>query len=619
MTLRARLLLIPLIALCLLLAFGALRDQDTQPAGLTEAQAVRAGWDSPAPPQTGWTNVQLPDLWAARWPEHDGVTWYRLRWRQDDASLPVAIMVDQVTLAGAIYLNGSLIARDRHLTEPLSRHWAMPQYFLLSAPLLRKGENLLTIRVSGLARYKPGLGKIEIGAPAVIDAQFRRATFVNYELKLISIVAALTMAALFLLIWLLRRQDGLFGWIAVAQFCASLYYYNFVAQEIWPFQTTDGWQMFVGISNMLAGAAFAIFLLRYGDAFYPRVERWTAAACLIATMIGIIAPHAAGYYVGYYHLAGVLLYYAGVLWFARHAIRVPQPDNIALLVCQSLPVLASAHDLALYFDWIRGDTYLFGTSAMLALLGGSFAVAYRLVGATSRIEQFNAELQAEVATATAELGATLEREHRLAIAHSRAGERLRIVRDLHDGFGGMLVSAIARMENAPDPAPGTATLAMLKEMRNDLRLVIDQTMIDQGGLVEMLAPLRYRSSQLLETAGIELDWRLSNVDNYELDGRRGLNLLRFLQEGLTNIFSHSGATEAQVEIIRDGDRVRVMIADNGRGIAPVQAFHAGAGMESLHQRAAAMGGALEVHSSGEGTRLGLAFPARPRETAGADG
>jgi len=105
-TLRARLLLIPLITLCLVLAFGALRDQGTLPTALTEAEAVPAGWDSAAPPPTGWTRVQLPDLWAARWPEHDGVTWYRLRWRQDDARRPVAIMVDQVTLAGASRCRG---------------------------------------------------------------------------------------------------------------------------------------------------------------------------------------------------------------------------------------------------------------------------------------------------------------------------------------------------------------------------------------------------------------------------------------------------------------------------------------------------------------------------------
>ena len=74
-----------------------------------------------------------------------------------------------------------------------------------------------------------------------------------------------------------------------------------------------------------------------------------------------------------------------------------------------------------------------------------------------------------------------------------------------------------------------------------------------------------------------------------------------------------------MEIIRDGDHVLVRIADNGHGIAPARAGHAGAGMESLRERAAAMGGALAVHSSGEGTHLDLAFPARPREAADADG
>jgi len=616
MTRRAWALLIPLVLFGLWFAIVSIDRVDppsVRAAQLTEAEAVQAGWDSAAPPRTDWTRVTLPDLWTTRWPNHDGVTWYRLHWHQRDASRPVALILDHVSLAGAIQVNGSLIGRDRNLVEPLSRHWATAQYFLLSSPLLRQGENLLVVRVSGLAKYKPGLGRIAIGAPSVLEPDFRWGNFVNFDLKLISIAAALTMSALFFLIWLLRRKEGLFGWLALAEFCASLYYYNPVAQEIWPFRTTDGWQIFVGSANLLAGATFAVFLLRYGGNSYPRTERCVAALCLGAVAIGVIAPHAVGFYVGYYHLAAVLLYYAGVFWFAGHTLRTPQLDNIILLACQSLPVAACAHDLALYFDWIEGDAYLFGISAVLALLGSCFAVAYRLVSATNRIEYFNAELQAEVAAATSELGVTLEREHQLAIAHSRAGERLRIVRDLHDGFGGTLVSAIARMEHGPAQPSGAAALAMLKEMRDDLRLVIDQTTVEHDDLAELLGPLRHRSNQLLETAGIELDWRMRGVDGLEMDGRRGLNLLRLLQEGLTNIYRHSQATRARVEITRESDQISVAIIDNGHGFAATPRDHAGAGMASMRERASILGGTLQVHSSPKGTRLQIVFPARRQE------
>ena len=103
--------------------------------------------------------MTLPDAWAGRWPAHDGVVWYRLRWSEPataGAPAPRGLAMDYLSMAGAIYLNGALLARDPQLEEPLSRSWNHPRHWLLSAPLLRPGPNELLVRVSGLAAYAPG-------------------------------------------------------------------------------------------------------------------------------------------------------------------------------------------------------------------------------------------------------------------------------------------------------------------------------------------------------------------------------------------------------------------------------------------------------------------------------
>src|SRR5690606_27743821 len=105
----------------------------------------------------------------------------------------------------------------------------------------------------------------------------------------------------------------------------------------------------------------------------------------------------------------------------------------------------------------------------------AFVLSHRFARARRRIEAFNAELQQEVESATARLGETLRREHATALAHERADERLRLVRDLHDGFGGTLVAAIHRLRQAPDAMSTAEVVDVLRRMREDLRLVIDST------------------------------------------------------------------------------------------------------------------------------------------------
>ena len=167
----------------LLCGFAAAGNPRPGVVELEHAEAVRSGWDAQAPPSVGWVPVELMDVWTERWPDHDGVVWYRLRWNQDDAGAPVAMLVDYICMGGAVYLNGSLLASDASLVEPLSRGWVKPQYFLLDAPLLRAGENELLVRVSGLAAYQPGFGTVFVGEPALVRERYESGMFQRHDAR----------------------------------------------------------------------------------------------------------------------------------------------------------------------------------------------------------------------------------------------------------------------------------------------------------------------------------------------------------------------------------------------------------------------------------------------------
>jgi signal transduction histidine kinase len=242
-------------------------------------------------------------------------------------------------------------------------------------------------------------------------------------------------------------------------------------------------------------------------------------------------------------------------------------------------------------------------------------LAYRFAQTMKRVEGFNAELHREVQAATVTLADTLNQQHALALAHSRAGERLQLVRDLHDGFGGTLVGAITRLQQAPDETSRAEVVDLLKDMRDDLRLVIDTTAQEQADLATLIAPLRHRASRLLEAADIDAHWRVEGLEGLQLGPGRSLDLLRLLQEALTNVFKHSRAARVDVHLRRAGDRLELRVRDDGVGLAGAapaagQARAAGAGLASMRHRAQRLGAELRIAgaSDGKGTALELDLP-----------
>src|SRR5207244_3375168 len=142
-------------------------------------------------------------------------------------------------------------------------------------------------------------------------------------------------------------------------------------------------------------------------------------------------------------------------------------------------------------------------SAMLVAIGA--ALTWRFARALNQVDSFAGRLVAQVREAEDKLKASFAREEARARAAALARERTRLMRDLHDGLGGQLVSIVALSERGDDErAPiGEAARAALK----DLRLVID-AMDDIGGdLMLALGSWRERAMAQLRPHDIALEWQ----------------------------------------------------------------------------------------------------------------
>jgi signal transduction histidine kinase len=92
---------------------------------------------------------------------------------------------------------------------------------------------------------------------------------------------------------------------------------------------------------------------------------------------------------------------------------------------------------------------------------------------------------------------------------------------------------------------------------------------------------------------------------------------RILQEALTNVAKHAGATSCDVSLERRDDRLVVIVDDNGTGFNPAAADRSaaphGLGLIGIRERAAQLQGTLRLESTpSKGTRLTVELPARPR-------
>jgi CheY-like chemotaxis protein len=95
-----------------------------------------------------------------------------------------------------------------------------------------------------------------------------------------------------------------------------------------------------------------------------------------------------------------------------------------------------------------------------------------------------------------------------------------------------------------------------------------------------------------------------------LAGDRAIEVLRIVGEALTNARRHSGAHHVRVSARRSEDRICVELGDDGRGFDPDAPYSAveGMGIKGMRERAALLGGDLDIHSApGAGTRIRLEF------------
>ncbi|WEF24892.1 ATP-binding protein [Paracoccus sp. S3-43] len=197
-------------------------------------------------------------------------------------------------------------------------------------------------------------------------------------------------------------------------------------------------------------------------------------------------------------------------------------------------------------------------------------------------------------------------------------ERKAVARDLHDEMGpclfGLRVEADALRKAAPTPAVEAHAQAIAdiaeeiarvnRALLGDLRPAAIGQLPRAAVLGDYLADLERRFPDL--DIGLDLAPGLP-----EPDEATALTLFRIVQEGTTNALRHAAASRVTVRLWADPAHWRVVLADDGRGMAPDA--REGTGLTGMRERITLLGGDLTLSSGSGGTTIGASLPLQQPE------
>lgn len=293
--------------------------------------------------------------------------------------------------------------------------------------------------------------------------------------------------------------------------------------------------------------------------------------------------------------------------------RVPQVSNLPKDVLQRqsqidsiILVMLDEEDLLLQ-DRSRNWNRFFQHN--LATLGLAFAVAIFLVGYNFRLLTLEVRHSKDMERMLRESSQSY-RALSARILGLQDTERRKVARELHDSVGQYLAGLKINLDqfnsrrgNLPDGSAAlmAEVLDLTDRAINEVRTIsylLHPPLLDELGFV---SAARWYAEGFAKRSGIPIHLDIGEIVE-RLPKEIELALFRVLQESLTNVHRHAGATSMDITVRCVEKKVILTVQDNGKGIPPdvIKRFRAGVaagvGLAGMRERIAELNGELEVES-----------------------
>jgi len=248
------------------------------------------------------------------------------------------------------------------------------------------------------------------------------------------------------------------------------------------------------------------------------------------------------------------------------------------------------------------------------------------VGARHRGERFRPEEESALAEVARRAGALVQasalitdlQSSRERIVTGREEERRRLRRDLHDGVGPQLAGMALMLDSLAGRVDGDGELTRrvrllrgrMRDTVAEVRRIVDDlrpAALDQLGLVgalrEQLAAVPAGATGVPDGPRVEIRPRALPD---ELPAAVEVAAYRVVSEAVTNALRHARCSLCTVHLAADDGGLALEIRDDGDGIAPGATPHVG--LESMRERAAEVGGRLDIDTGPRGTTVRAWLP-----------
>jgi signal transduction histidine kinase len=544
-------------------------------------------------PNHGGIAVKPPLLHNHRW----------LRARVSLATAPAgvyALYVSGANRGATVFVNGVQVG-STSVSDAETFGWNYPIFFTIPPALLHAGENTLDLRLTLTQSGHGTIRGVELGTYAELKPKYDRILFWRVTGPQITTLIAVLLGSIALLMFARRHADTIYGWFAAAALLGALrnthFFVSLPIGEWW-------YELWALVPLQWMCVALAMFTFRLCGQRFPRLER----ALLLVTVAWSIAPMFVHYVplIDYGYLWLTLTSLGAIGYAAVQCWRVPKLERVLLLLALIVSQVFGLLDFALLVGLRAGESrvYLMPYSVLLFSVVVGAVLVDAFAKARVRQEQINRELDERLAARERELNATHQQVLALERERTMAGERQRILRDIHDGLGSQLVSSIQLVERgALAPA---AVADVLRECVDDLRLAIDSLKPAGDDLLAVLGNFRYRMEPRLEHAGIRLAWHVDrDAGSPKLTSEQVLHILRIVQEAVANALKHAKPTCITLSFAQPTAESWVLeVGDDGGGFA-TDGVSNGDGLANMHARARRAGVSVAVLSSERGTVVRL--------------
>jgi uroporphyrinogen-III synthase len=208
----------------------------------------------------------------------------------------------------------------------------------------------------------------------------------------------------------------------------------------------------------------------------------------------------------------------------------------------------------------------------------------------------------------------------IEMARLQDEERRRIGREVHDTLGQELTAAKLYLRRIPESSYADAHWSSfvkeaaeavdraLQQLRSLSYLLHPPFAEDMG----LLTALRYYVEGVSQRTGIQVKTKLPKELSplpFELEAA----IFRVVQESLINVFRHSESKLAELELVRNGKKVRVRIRDYGNGHSPgkLDLEKLGVGISGIRERVRGLGGEFRIYDAEPGTAVEAELPIAP--------